>query len=472
MGRSPLFDLSPGPMPEGFEWQRVEGMMLALAVGDALGNTSEGMVPWRRYSDHGEIRDYPFDPRTQVVPEGRPSDDTQLSFWTLEQMIADEGFVPDRVAARFCRDRIYGAGSTVKRFAANYRSGTMPWHQCGPKSAGNGGLMRIAPMVIPHLRTGTPDLWVDTALSAMITHNDSASIAACLAFVRMLWELLQMPRPPRPEWWLETFVALAKDLEIDDSYTPRGGDYVGQYRGSLWQFVEDKVAGAYRRGETVREACDSWHSGAYLLETVPSVLLILMRHGDNLEEAIVRAVNDTYDNDTCAAIVGAAVGALHGRANIPEDWLWGLYGCTARDDYGQVYRLLRRARRLWWDPGCAELPALQEAFADAWAKEGIELSAEDVAARRRGEIDHSGTLIQWLFGSEAGREYLDMYAYDRISGEAHLRIWDDGRIEHLETPWDIFYYDPRIHGDRESAWQKYLEHNRRVFEVLRQKGFY
>ena len=46
-----------------------------------------------------------------------------------------------------------------------------------------------------------------------------------------------------------------------------------------------------------------------VMETIPSVLYILARHGNDPEEAIVRAVNDTRDNDTVAAIVGAAVGA-------------------------------------------------------------------------------------------------------------------------------------------------------------------
>jgi ADP-ribosylglycohydrolase len=55
------------------------------------------------------------------------------------------------------------------------------------------------------------------------------------------------------------------------------------------------------------DACNRWHSGAYLLETIPSALYILMNYTHDLEEAIVRAVNDTYDNDTIAAIVGAAV---------------------------------------------------------------------------------------------------------------------------------------------------------------------
>ena len=35
--------------------------------------------------------------------------------------------------------------------------------------------MRIAPMIIPHLGTATADLWVDTALCVMMTHNDSGS---------------------------------------------------------------------------------------------------------------------------------------------------------------------------------------------------------------------------------------------------------------------------------------------------------
>jgi ADP-ribosyl-[dinitrogen reductase] hydrolase len=40
-----------------------------------------------------------------------------------------------------------------------------------------------------------------------------------------------------------------------------------------------------------------------------------------MEEAIVRAVDDTTDNETVAAIVGAAVGAVHGRSALPERWV-------------------------------------------------------------------------------------------------------------------------------------------------------
>jgi ADP-ribosylglycohydrolase len=69
-----------------------------------------------------------------------------------------------------------------------------------------------------------------------------------------------------------------------------------------------------------------------------------MKHGQNMEEAIVSAVNDTNDNDTIAAIVGAAVGALHGKRAIPERWLKNLLGRTSYTDDGRVFELLRKAR--------------------------------------------------------------------------------------------------------------------------------
>ena len=63
-------------------------------------------------------------------------------------------------------------------------------------------------------------------------------------------------------------------------------------------------------------------------------------------EAVVRAVNDTYDNDTIGAIVGAAAGALHGRKAIPDRWITDLPGRTSFDDDGKIYGLLDRTKAL------------------------------------------------------------------------------------------------------------------------------
>jgi len=344
--RGLLLDRRTDPKPPGFDFDRVEGMLLGIAIGDALGNTTEGMLPRSRGEAFGEVRDY-VARRHGDEPKGFPSDDTQMAFWTLEQLIDARGLVPAHLADRFSSSgRILGIGSTVRDFLRNLRSG-MSWHQCGPESAGNGALMRIAPLVVPHLRAGGTGLWIDTALAAMMTHNEPASISACLAFVGMLWELLDMTAVPDSGWWAERYVALARDLEGDTEYSPRGGRFSG-FRGSLWRFVEEKLRWADRERLSVLDACDAWYSGAFLLETVPSVLFVLMRYAGDPEEAIVRAVNDTRDNDTIAAIVGAAVGALHGRRGLPARWIDRLSGRTRDRDDRRVFELIRSAKATFW----------------------------------------------------------------------------------------------------------------------------
>lgn len=72
------------------------------------------------------------------------------------------------------------------------------------------------------------------------------------------------------------------------------------------------------------------------METVP---YILMRHADDPEEAIVRAVNDTKDNDTIAAIVGAEW--------IPKRCLENLPGRIGTEDDGKISQLLKRAKDDW-----------------------------------------------------------------------------------------------------------------------------
>ena len=346
--RGALLDFAPGPMTSSWISNVYEGVRCWDWPSEIAWGTHRRASPQPNDAGRWELRDYLPNRHADCHPVGLPSDDTQLAFWTLEQMLEDGGFVPENVAARFCSEPIFGIGQAVSDFIRIYRSGMCPWHRCAAQSAGNGSLMRIAPMLIPHLKTGTTNLWVNTALSAAITHNDSASISSCLAFVHILWHLLSMNASPSPEWWVATYVEAARDLETGKAYQPRGGDFEGRFAGSLWRFVEERLPDANSRGLSNLDACNSWYSGAYLLETVPSALYTLMHYACDPEEAIIRAVNDTRDNDTIAAIVGAAVGALHGRKSIPERWIEGLSGRTGATDDGRVMGLLDKARQTWW----------------------------------------------------------------------------------------------------------------------------
>jgi ADP-ribosylglycohydrolase len=180
----------------------------------------------------------------------------------------------------------------------------------------------------------------------MLTHNDSASTAACVAFVSLLWGIVADGPPGDTGDLLERFLRELAQLEIRRDYRPRGGAYMG-FVGSLGDYLQMVTDDARHAAYSMKEALNQCYSGAFLLETVPSVFHILIHHGHDPEQAIIRAVNDTKDNDTIAAIVGAAVGAIHGREGLPNRWIEGLLGRLGGDDDGHVFEIIDAAARRW-----------------------------------------------------------------------------------------------------------------------------
>lgn len=320
-------------------------MLLGVAIGDALGATTEGKLPVERQRIYGEITDYVPGKRSANRSIGFPTDDTQLTYWTLKQLIRDGGLVPDNLAKQFCKHHIIGIGGSTRSFIANYKEKRMPWYTAGVDSLGNGALMRISPIIVPYITTPHPSMYADAALDAMITHNSFGNIAACVSFINILWNLIRMSYPPAPNWWIDTYCWAAQSLEGNTKYKTRSVHQF-DYEGPLWLYTEKVVSEALRKGMTVSEACNWWGSGSNLFETVPSVIYILATHAENPEQAMIRAVNDTKDNDTIAAIVGAAIGALHGTRSFPERWVHGLSGRTraGTNDSGEIFKLILAAR--------------------------------------------------------------------------------------------------------------------------------
>jgi len=321
-------------------------MLLGLAIGDSLGNTSESEVPRTRRATHGEIRDYLPNRYAAGRCVGLPSDDTQLAFWTLEQLIDDGGLVPEHLAQKFSSRPIFGIGQTVRAFVDKVRSGA-DWLVAKQESAGNGALMRIAPILLPHLPAPSSALWSDALLGGAVTHDDFASNASCVAFTALLWDALHFTPPVPAGFWLDRFVAMARPIEgSTPRYEARAPHRAGT-RTTLTDFVSTEVPKALQQGRSILDVCDDWYSGAFLLQTVPSVIFILECHPNHPAQPIVRAVNDTRDNDTSAAIVGAAVGALHSLAALPRRWREGLLGRTGADDDGHTFELMDAARKKW-----------------------------------------------------------------------------------------------------------------------------
>ena len=301
-----ILNNTPENLSEYFSFDKIEGMLLGAAIGDSLGASTEGLSPTERKKRYGEIKDYLPCKRSGNKAVGTPTDDTQLTFWTLKQLIYDGGFVPDNIAKRFCKHHIIGMGRAVGAFIDNYKDGKKAWYEAGTDNLGNGTLMRISPIVVPYLRRASTSMYADAALDAMLSHNSFANTACCITWVRLLWDLLSMKSSPDPKWWSDTYCSIAEQLEGHTVLSFNSIRYA-DFHGSLWQFVDKAVNDALDANMPVAEACAGWGSGGRITQTVPSVLYILAKHAHAPEEAIIRAVNDTSDNDTIGSIVGAAV---------------------------------------------------------------------------------------------------------------------------------------------------------------------
>jgi ADP-ribosylglycohydrolase len=340
----PRLDVAPLAMPADLNLaDKIEGMLLGLAIGDALGNTTESMNPSARHARDGWIDHYLPNYHANGRSVGLPSDDSQLAFWTIEHLLQYGELDPQRLGELFAQPgrQIFGGGQATAHALSNIRRG-MPWTRSGSPQAGNGALMRIAPVLLAHLRHPTPALWTDTLASAHVTHDDELSNSSCIALVDLLWKLIGMSASPDAQWWMEQWIEVNDQIGCGTRYAARAGHPPG-FVGTICDLLRGHVQPALDKGLDVDAAGEIWHSGAYLLETVPTVLYVRARFGHDPKAAILQAVNGSRDNDTVAAIVGAAVGALHGASAWPDEWVNKLLGRTREDDDGQVFRLMMAA---------------------------------------------------------------------------------------------------------------------------------
>jgi ADP-ribosylglycohydrolase len=155
-------------------------------------------------------------------------------------------------------------------------------------------------------------MWYFVTLAGVVTHRDAASTACSLAFARLLWDLLLQPDPPGPHYYYQNFLETLQDVEHDTPYEAKTPRFDG-WKGRLSKFLQQTIPDARRRGLSVAQAHQEWGSSSYLLESIPTLLYILENHAHQPQEALRLATQGTSDPSGLGALVGAAMGALHGR---------------------------------------------------------------------------------------------------------------------------------------------------------------
>ena len=280
---------------------RYRGCLLGLAAGDAVGTTLEFRAP-------GTFR--PIEDMTGGGPFGlRPgqwTDDTSMALCLAASLIESGGFDPMDQMRRYVRWRDEGymsstgfcfdIGNTVSDALRRFTATSDPYS--GSKdswSAGNGSLMRLAPVPMFYAADAETAI-ARCADSSRTTHAAEEAMDACRYYGGLLVGALN---------------GADKRTLLSDGYSPVEG---------LWQRTEPAggvAAVAYGSFKALQPP-DIEGTG-YVVKSMEAALWAFHNSHDFREGALM-AANLGDDADTTAAIYGQLAGAHYGASGIPEEW--------------------------------------------------------------------------------------------------------------------------------------------------------
>ena len=175
---------------------RARGALLGLAAGDALGTT----VEFRRPGSFTPLTDMIGGGLFNLKP-GQWTDDTSMALCQAESLIECGGFHPVDQLQRYVRwyreghhsstGRCFDIGNAVRQALHRFEHTKEPW--CGstaPNTAGNGSLMRLAP--VPLFFNRDPDEAIARAAdSSKTTHGAAEAVDACRYYCGLMIGALQ-----------------------------------------------------------------------------------------------------------------------------------------------------------------------------------------------------------------------------------------------------------------------------------------
>jgi len=283
--------------------ERAYASLLGAAIGDALGATVEFMTPGEIKQTFGVLRDIRGGGWLRLAP-GQVTDDTQMSL-CIARSIASCGFSLRDIADRFVawlRSKPCDVGSTCRRGIRRYMNNGSLAAPFSDDDAGNGALMRMAPVAIATL--ADPALLQSWAVEqAHITHHHPLSDLACIS----VGQLLHLA-------------------------------YLGRSREMLRQQARSVI----RQSPAFGYLHFSGFCSAYVVDTVRTVLYHFFR-SHTFEECVVNTVNQGGDADTAGTIVGAIAGAYYGLDEIPKRWVKALDPDLVTELRSLSQRLIDRA---------------------------------------------------------------------------------------------------------------------------------
>lgn len=272
---------------------RAVGALLGLAIGDAVGTALE----FRRRDTYEPLTDMVGGGPFRLKP-GHWTDDTAMAL-ALADSLGDRGGLDERDLmtkfTRWWRTGAYSCTGTCFDIGATTSAALARWERTGdpvagdpsPSAAGNGSLMRLAPVAVRFWndRSALRDA---AARQSRTTHAAAEAVDACVAYAEIIADAIE--GKPRSE-------VLA----------PRRAPANGA--------IADIVDGSWR-GRRRQEI----KSSGYVVHALEAALWSVGRTAD-FRGAVLVAANLGDDADTTAAIGGQLAGALGGSSALPAKWI-------------------------------------------------------------------------------------------------------------------------------------------------------
>ena len=288
-------------MSKQSQQDRYRGALLGLAAADALGTTLEFKPPGT------------FDPIDDIVGGGpfhlKPgewTDDTSMALGLAASLVEKAGFDPADQMQRYVRWRDEGymssngecfdIGTTVSAALRHFEQTNEPYSgSTAEYSAGNGSLMRLAP--VPLFFASDPrEAIARAADSSRTTHGAREAVDACCYFAGLILGALQ---------------GRSKQELLAPNFEPVDGLWAER---PLAPKIADIAAGSFREKDP-----PEIRGTGYVVESLEAALWAFDRTKD-FRAGALRAVNLGDDADTTGAVYGQLAGAYYGERGIPEEW--------------------------------------------------------------------------------------------------------------------------------------------------------
>ncbi len=281
--------------------ERYRGCLLGLATGDAVGTTLEFQSPGMFSPLDDMIGGGPFD-----LAPGEWTDDTSMALCLAESLIEKQGFDAADQMDRYLRwyrqgylssnNKCFDVGGTVSRSLQRYERSGNPFSGLNdPSTAGNGSLMRLAPVAMYYAQDPAQALYY-AAQSSRTTHGAQAAVDACQYFAGLL---------------IGAINGNGKDELLSPSYCPIPG-YWDRHR--LHPEIAEIANGTYKDYQPPVIRADG-----YVVKSLEAALWAFHNSRD-FREGCLLVVNLGDDADTSGAIYGQLAGAFYGETGIPVEW--------------------------------------------------------------------------------------------------------------------------------------------------------